>query len=114
MKDMLIVYSGSAEQMANDDPTEDNQARWLMCGKGWTDFLFACYRAQRQGTTVVRLSIRVGWVVGTDSLVTVVADNPGGAIVAFHGSEGADRLWARLADRMLRDSLKWKEDEYAR
>lgn len=110
---MLDAYKGSPEQVANDEPTEDNQRRWLESGKGWSDFIFACYRLKRQDTRVKRLSIRVGWTEGSDSLVTIVADAEQGPVVAFHGAESPDRLWNRLARRMLADSLSWKEDQYA-
>lgn len=113
MPNMLEQYEGSAEQLANDEPTEENLRIWQEYGKGWADFVFACYRLKRQGSTLERVSIRVGWTTGADSLVTLVAVGEDGSVVAFHGAEGAGRVWTRLANRLLADTLKWKEDQYA-
>lgn len=114
MVDFLVTYEGSHEQIGNDEVTDEKAAHWQNCGKGWSDMMFASYRLRRQGIKLRRLSIRVGWTSGSDSLVTLVGDGPDGSVVAFHGAENPQIMWARLTKRMFADQLTWKEDQYER
>lgn len=114
MADMLETYAGSAEQIARDEETASNLEKWRGMGKGWEDMLYAAYRSKRKGIELHRISIRVGWVTGMDSLVTLVAHGDEGGLVSFHGAENPTTMWERLAKRWLSDSLEWREDSYER
>jgi len=113
-QDMLVLYKGSPEQKARDAETPEKVAAWVRQGKAWEDVVFAVYRAARQGTEIERISIRVGWVKGVDSLVTLVAYDGTNGLVGFHGAEGATTMWERLARRLLEDTMTWRPDEYRR
>ena len=108
------VHEGSPEQKALDEQTEENQKKWAEAGKGWTDLIYAVYQERRSECVIHRISIRVGWHLGQDSLVTLCADIDGEPMVAFHGAESGERMWSRLSRRMLGAGLTWKADQYAR
>lgn len=107
-------YEGSAIQIARDEETVENVARWQSIGKSWEDMLHAAYRQERQGIALRRISIRVGWITGVDSLLTLVGDSEEGSVVAFHGAESPTTMWSRLAKRWMTGGLEWKEDRYER
>lgn len=114
MVDYLEVYAGSSEQIARDAQMAKESERLEQCGRAWFDMMFASGRLKRQGILLERVSIRVGWTTGTDSLVTLVGTGPDGGLVAFHGAENPQRLWERLTARMLADTLRWRTDLYDR
>lgn len=106
-------FKGSPEAAALSEETDANIEKWKAAGKGWTDLIYAVYLERRRGRVIHRINIRVGWHTNDDSLLTVTATQDGEPVVAFHGAETGERMWVRLADRLLTERMTWKEDQYA-
>lgn len=67
-----------------------------------------------EGTHVVGLTVKLPREIGDDFLIVVRAQKEEARVVAFHGAPTFAEAVVGMLTRLQQDTLKWKEDEYAR